>query len=254
MSTLAPSTCRIQLFRHPYDRFHAYEPAACVDLRKIAGAVLLWRLEDSSSQETEFDELKQRPPALPLIVLLPPPRDIRRTLPLLNAIGALHPRAVLPAGPLGTPDHLRHVLAAPPLSLADAVTSLLMRRGVVSSRTIRREVHRIFELAPETPSIARLARRLYLSRRTLGRHFADAGLPVPSHWLQFARLLHVSINLQNETTAVFRIAARAGYPDGFTMSNQMKRLIGVRPTEVRAKLGWEWVVEAWLTKEHSGAD
>jgi transcriptional regulator GlxA family with amidase domain len=93
---------------------------------------------------------------------------------------------------------------------------------------------------------------MYISRRTLGRHFALSGLPVPSHWLQFARLLHVSIQLQNETGAAFRIATRAGYPDGFTMSNQMKRMIGYRPTEVRNWLGWEWLLEAWLRREGLG--
>jgi hypothetical protein len=33
------------------------------------------------------------------------------------------------------------------------------------------------------------------------------------------------------------------------MSNQMKRLIGHRPSEVRELLGWEWLVEAWLKQE-----
>jgi AraC-like DNA-binding protein len=250
MPVLASTTCRIRLFRQPYEQFETFDPAARLDLPDIAGSALLWWLEDAATQEAEFEQLRARPLALPLIVLLPPPKEIRRTLPLLNTLGALHPRAVLPAGPLGAPDHLRHALAAPPLSLADAVTSFLVARGVIRNRSVRREIHRIFELAPEVGSIAKLSRRLYTSRRTLGRHFAKLGLPVPSHWLQFARLLHVAINLQNETTAVFRIAARTGYPDGFTMSNQMKRLTGYRPTEVRVKLGWEWLVEAWLRKEN----
>jgi transcriptional regulator GlxA family with amidase domain len=125
----------------------------------------------------------------------------------------------------------------------------LKRRGLLTDEALEREVKRIFELAPEISSVTRLARRMYTSRRTLGRHFAISGVPVPSHWLQFARLLHITILLQNESSAVFRIATRAGYPDGFTMSNQMKRLIGHRPTEVRAWLGWEWVIEAWLQRE-----
>jgi hypothetical protein len=33
------------------------------------------------------------------------------------------------------------------------------------------------------------------------------------------------------------------------MSNQMKRLIGYRPSDIRACLGWEWIVEAWLRRE-----
>ena len=43
-----------------------------------------------------------------------------------------------------------------------------------------REVKRIFELAPEISSVTKLARRMYTSRRTLGRHFALSGVPVPS--------------------------------------------------------------------------
>ena len=105
------------------------------------------------------------------------------------------------------------------------------------------------ELAPEVASISKLSRRMYTSRRTLGRHLSAAGLPVPSHWLQFARLLYISVQLQNDSSAIFRIACRAGYPDGFTMSNQMKRLIGYRPSDIRACLGWEWIVEAWLRRE-----
>ncbi|HEX7118323.1 MAG TPA: hypothetical protein VF212_06020, partial [Longimicrobiales bacterium] len=68
-------------------------------------------------------------------------------------------------------------------------------------------------------------------------------------WLQFARLLYAIVHLHAERSTVFRIAARAGYPDGFTMSNQMKRMIGHRPTEVRSLLGWEWVVECWIRHE-----
>lgn len=249
MSHHVSATSRIHLFRHPYQRFESYLPADLSDIEAIAGSALVWWLEDSRDQEAEFENLRVRPHGLPLIILLPPAREIRRTLPLLNYVGALNPRAILPGAILGTTENLRHVIAAPPRSLSDAVTAYLIQRDVIRSRTVRREVHRIFEFAPETGSISKLARKLYLSRRTLGRHLAAAGLPVPSHWLQFARLLHVAIHLQNETTAVFRIAGRAGYPDGFTLSNQMKRLTGFRPTDVRQRLGWEWVVEAWLRRE-----
>jgi AraC-like DNA-binding protein len=252
VSHLVSATPRIHVFRYPYERFERYIRAEFSGIENIAGSALIWWLEDSAAQEGEFEDLRTRPAGLPLIILLPPAREIRRTLPLLNYVGALNPRAVLPGAALGTTENLRHALSAPPRSLADAATSYLMHRGIVNTRTVRREVHRIFEFAPETGSVSKLSRKLYLSRRTLGRHLTAAGLPVPSHWLQFARLLHVTINLQNETTAVFRIAARCGYPDGFTMSNQMKRLTGFRPTEVRQRLGWEWVVEAWLLREGLG--
>ena len=75
------------------------------------------------------------------------------------------------------------------------------------------------------------------------------GLPVPSHWLQLSRMLRLAFRLQNSDATVFSIAYESGYPDGFSVSNQMHRLIGYRPSQVREFLGWEWILEAWLRKE-----
>jgi len=250
MDSIAAGGCRLQAFKPPYDGFDI-DISALFTAGPACGRALIWWLQDGEAQREEYDLLATRPPGIPLIVLLPSANEIRQTLPLLPRVIDLYPRDVLPAPYLGTPEYLRQVLAAPPRSLSDTIVRYLTRRGVIDSEAIAKEIRRIFELAPEVRSVTRLARRMYTSRRTLGRHFALHGLPVPSHWLQFARLLHVAIQLQNESSAAFRIATRSGYPDGFTMSNQMKRMIGYRPREVRAWLGWEWVVEAWLIKENA---
>ena len=249
MGSATTEGIRLQVFGPPYTGF---TPTADELLRSRApacGKALVWWLVDGEQQIDEYERLAVRPPGLPLIVLLPAATEIKRTLPLLNRVIALLPKSVLPAPYLGTPEYLKQVLSAPPKSMSESVTRYLKRRGVLKSEEMTREVKRIFELAPEIVSVTRLARRLYTSRRTLGRHFAVKGVPVPSHWLQFARLLHVTVQLQNDSSAIFRVATRMGYPDGFTMSNQMKRLTGYRPTEVRAWLGWEWVLEAWLQRE-----
>jgi AraC-like DNA-binding protein len=236
-------------FNPPYDRLK--QCAGKLNDHPVVepGTAVVWRLLDAGRQESEFEQLRARACGLPLIVLLPPPSEIIATLPLLNLVPLLLPKGVLPDGRLATPGRLRAMLAAPPKCLSDSVAIYLGRRGVLPEKQLRLEVHRIFDLAPDVASISTLARRLYTSRRTLGRHLTGAGLPVPSHWLQFARLLHVAIQLQNDNATIFRVAARTGYPDGFTMSNQMKRLLGVRPTVVRRHLGWEWLVETWLMRE-----
>jgi len=64
-----------------------------------------------------------------------------------------------------------------------------------------------------------------------------------------ARLLRVAAKLQNTEATVASIAIDHGYPDGFSVSNQMERLIGHRPSEIRERLGWEWILEAWLKRE-----
>jgi AraC-like DNA-binding protein len=242
----------IARFSPPYEQFAPQPLVALGGFADWRGCALIWRLTDASAQWTEYAWLSDRPPGLPLMVLLPHPDDIGRTVPLLRRVRDLRPRAVVPGAILGTPEHLRALLAAPPRSVAGVVTEYLRSRDVLRSETARREVHRVLELAPEVVSISQLARRLYTSRRTLGRHFAEWHLPVPSHWLQFGRLLHVCMHLHAEHTAVFRLAARAKYPDGFTLSNQMKRLLGYRPSEIRRLLGWEWIVEAWMEREGLG--
>jgi AraC-like DNA-binding protein len=252
MSSLpAAAEHTLSLFAPPYDALMPCDTGIIDELADVddwKGCALVWQLTGSDHDDM-YHALRRKAPGLPLLVLLPPPQEVHRMLGMLPAVRGLAPRMILPCGLIDTPVRLRQVLALPPRGVAAAVTQHLVRRGLLRSRKAVREFQRILELAPDTPSISLLSRRMYTSRRTLGRHFLTIDLPVPSHCLQFGRLLHVALQLHNDDGAVFRIASRLGYPDGFTMSNQMKRLIGYRPSEVRELLGWEWIVEAWLKRE-----
>lgn len=252
MSSLPAAAAQtLSLFTPPYDTTIPCGLEVLSELTDVddwKGCALVWQLT-GGDQEREYAALARKAPGLPLLVLLPPPTEVHRVLSVLPLVRLLHPRLILPFGIIDTPYRLRQVLALPPRGLANDVTQYLMRRGLLRTRRELKEFNRIMQLAPDTRSITQLSRRMYTSRRTLGRHFSNKCLPVPSHCLQFGRLLHVALQMHNDDTAVFRIAARFGYPDGFTMSNQMKRLIGYRPSEVRELLGWEWLVEAWLKQE-----
>jgi AraC-like DNA-binding protein len=251
---VAPSQTRLALCQPPYTEFTPILADWRPPFIPLRGCGVIWWLVDAVEQQREHDWLRRRPAGLPLVVVLPLPHELPATLPLLSRLPALEPRAVLPTGGLVTPDHIRALLSDPPTQFAATFVGYLADRGLLRTDRIRREVRQIFELAPEVHSVSQLARRLYTSRRTIGRHFAAEGLPVPSHWLQIGRLLHVAIRLQNDTASLFRIAARFGYPEAFTLSNQMRRLIGWRPSEVRRCLGWEWIIESWLSTEtHRGA-
>jgi AraC-like DNA-binding protein len=116
-------------------------------------------------------------------------------------------------------------------------------------RDTARVIRRIVDLSGELRTISAVARSMYLSRRALGRRLMSRGLPVPSHWLHVGRLLRLALRLQNTDATVASVAFELGYPDGFSASNQMERLVGWRPSTVRERLGWEWVLEAWLKRE-----
>jgi AraC-like DNA-binding protein len=174
----------------------------------------------------EFEWILERPRGTGLVIILPPAEDIGSVARCIPRLSSVFPRAVLPCGPLAKPPALDRALSLMPRNLALAVTEYLARYSLVPDRNVLAEIRRVFDLAPRTPTIAMLCRHLYTSRRTLGRHFEASHLPVPSHWLQFARLLYVILKAQSEPTAIFRLATRQSYPDGFTLSNQMRRLIG----------------------------
>jgi len=213
----------------------------------LPGHALVWSPRAGVRGDV-LERLIDRLPGLPLFLVLPPPARVHELVPALGRLHELAPRAVLPDGPLADMEALKALLATHGRPLALEVTEYLLRRGLIPDAALA-AVKQVLELAGSTRSITALCRRMYLSRRTLGRHFELQGIPVPSHWLQMGRLLHVAARLQRERATAFRAAVGVGYPDGFTMSNQMKRLLGVRPTEVRDCLGWEWIVEAWVKAE-----
>jgi AraC-like DNA-binding protein len=255
MSSLPAAAAHpLSIFSPPYEKLVPCTPELIRELHVVddwKGSAIVWQLSSEQDAMRQYDSLRYKAQGIPLMVLLPPPKDIADLIDMLPLIRGLSPRMILPFGLFDTPYRLRQILAMAPRSIAVAVTDYLTRRGSLRTRKGIREFHRIMELAPETNSIAMLSRRMYTSRRTLGRHFAATSMPVPSHCLHFGRLINVAIQLQQEDSAIFEIASRFGYPDGFTMSNQMKRLIGYRPSEVRNLLGWEWIVEAWLKIERT---
>lgn len=243
-SPVAPQNTSLML--PPYDEL---VPPTQVQYCPNRGVAAVWFVREGS-QVAEREWLADRPNGVELVVVLPPASQIRSALPLLRDMTDLRPRGILPHSSIGTPEPIRLLLGSSPRDLSSAVVAHFTRAGILRNARIRALVAKIFELAPTIPSISHLSRKLYTSRRTLGRLFESEGLPVPSHWLQFARLMHVATIIQEKRDLpIFKAAIQVGYPDGFTMSNQMKRLIGCRPSDVRDNLGYEWIMEEWMARE-----
>ena len=240
----------LSLFAPPYRWLESLaEPAPpSASLRTIPGAALVWCLEEGDWGRS-FDVVRTRPGGVALIVVLPRAEDVAQDRDVLRVVELCRPHSILPYHPEPNPDDLRSLLRRAPEDLSIEVTDYLTWRGIVVDGDTRRLIRRTIEVAGEIRSVSALSRMLYLSRRALGRRFLSRGLPVPSHWLHFGRILRATLRLQATDETLFTIACDLGYPDGFALSNQMHRLIGIRPTVARECLGWEWVMESWLKKE-----
>ncbi len=212
------------------------------------GFALIWNL-GAGEWASEALAVRGRPPGVSLMVLLPPVPELRGRERQLHLIEQCRPQSVLPFMEELDPEELVAVLRRFPAEFAVEVTDYLTWRGVDMDMDTRRLVRRTLELSEEMRTVAGLARAFYMSRRALGRRFLTRGLPVPSHWLHFGRVLRACIRLQDPSASLFSVGCDLGYPDGFALSNQMRRLTGLRPSLMRTCFGWEWIVESWLSLE-----
>ena len=212
------------------------------------GWSMTWNLGNERWRDGE-QLVTDRLAGIPLVIILPDGNDRLSVLRILRMIERTRPQVVLPHHHVPSPREIATVIRRPPTSLASSVTDYLDWRGIPLDPDTRKIVRRTLELSDRVQTITALARNLYMSRRALGRRLLAQSLPVPSHWLQIARILRVTLMLQNTDASLFRIATSLGYPDGFSLSNQMKRLCGIRPLEARQRLGWEWLFETWLARE-----
>lgn len=240
----------LHLLSFPYinlSPIHGGKQQLWVDGRK-PGSVLVWQVQPVVD-DRELDVVRHRPGGLPLILVLPPISDTSSDGKIVQLVEVTRPHGILPFHEELSAGELTAILRHPPDSLAVEFTDYLAWRGIPIDRETRQLIRKTVELSSEIRTISGLSRSLYMSRRALGRRFMSRGLPVPSHWLHIARLLRVAIHLQNSEESVLSVGYDLGYPDGFSLSNQLMRLTGFRPVDVRRCLGWEWLVEAWLRRE-----
>ncbi len=241
----------LSVFAPPYRALHAAprsEPAFREHLCDARGVALLWRL-GGPEQHRDFHLARSRPGGVSLICVLPPGADVAVSPEMLRIVELCRPTSVLPYHPEANLGELRRLCRRPPDDLPAEVVDYLAWRGIPLDQETRRLVRRMLELSGELRTVAAMARGLYLSRRALGRKLLSATLPVASHWLHFGRVLRASVLLQSTEASLFSVSCDMGYSDGFALSNQMKRLTGVRPSDVREYLGWEWILEGWLRRE-----
>jgi AraC-like DNA-binding protein len=239
---------RFYRFIPPYRRLHRIAgPQEVPDADSTSGSVLIWCM--GKGFEAFVSGAVGRPPGVALALVLPPIRLNVDQGSLLEVAEATRPTCILPYHPQPVAEDIVTLLRHPPDDLPGEVTDFLTWRGLVLSSEGKQLLRHTLGASEDLRSVSGLARSLHLSRRALGRRFAESGLPVPSHCLHFGRLLQCHVRAQASAESFAQVALCCGYPDGFSMSNQMNRMLGLRPTVATGRLGWEWMVELWIRRE-----
>ena len=233
----------------PYHRLTRIDVDDAPQVRE-GGWVMAWHL-GSPGWHRGAPAVAGRPAGVPLAIILPDGEDRLSVLRVLRAIEQSRPQAVVPYHEAPTAREIASVIRREPSCLASSVADYLVWRGIPLDPVTRSIIRRTVQLSSEVRTIGALSKNLYMSRRALGRKLLSSELPVASRWLHISRILRATITLQNSDASLFSIAVSLGYSDGFSLSNQMHRLCGIRPMDARERLGWEWVFETWLAKEAS---
>lgn len=135
-----------------------------------------------------------------------------------------------------------------PAAYNDSIIEHLVQRAIVQpdGRAVG-YVRSILEAPSEALRVSRVARRTYVSRRTLGRHLRREGVPAAIDWVALARAVRAHRTILRG--GPLRIAAAAaGYPDQFAMSNAIHRITGMRPSQLR-NLSSEALLDLWIARQ-----
>ena len=144
------------------------------------------------------------------IVILPATVDLDSEPQLLRVVEACRLHSILPFHHEPHVDDLTALLRREPEDLSVEIMDYLQWRDINVDIEVRRLIRKTIDLSSELRSVTALARSLYLSRRALGRRFLTNGLPVPSHWLHFGRVLRASLILQSSGMTLAEAASRFG--------------------------------------------
>ena len=91
----------------------------------------------------------------------------------------------------------------------------------------------MIRVAPDTPTVIELARRLRIRSSTLMSRFARAGLPSPKNYLAAIRLVHAAFLFDTTGYSVADVAYRLDYSSPQSFGRHLRAMLGVTALEFR---------------------
>ncbi len=108
---------------------------------------------------------------------------------------------------------------------------------------LRWAVETILREPATTHTVKALAERAGMDRRTCLRWFAKANLPPPSTMLTALRVIYAHRLLQDPGYSVEDVAAKLGYAQTRSFTQNVKEVFGLTPSQVRVSLSPEEALE-----------
>ena len=109
-------------------------------------------------------------------------------------------------------------------------------------------VEALVRLAPETPTVRRLAERLFVRPSTLMSRFVRSGLPSPKNYLAAVRLLHAALLFEVAGLSVADVAYRLEYSSPQSFGRHLRAMLGITASEFRGRFPFPVALEHFVER------
>ncbi len=184
-------------------------------------------------------------PSVPTVALVSQygPRSTE-TLLLLGASGVK--RVIDVTAPTGW-GHLRELLTQPVTRSTARIQGPVLAALTDMTLDTRLFLEAMIRLAPDTPTVRNLAKRLGVRPSTLMSRFARADLPSPKSYLAAIRLLHAAQLFEDSGLSIADVAYRLDYSSPQSFGRHVRSLLGITSTEFRHRFPFPVAVERFVT-------
>ncbi len=208
-------------------------------------AVLLSVQQCGPDQVDSVAHLIREFPSVPTVALVSQygPRATE-TLLLLGASGVK--RVIDVTAPTGWA-HLREILSQPVTRSVARIQGPVLAAITDITPDTRVFLEAMIRLAPDTPTVRNLSKRLGVRPSTLMSRFARAELPSPKSYLAAIRLLHAAQLFEDSGISIADVAYRLEYSSPQSFGRHVRSLLGITSTEFRHRFPFPVAVERFVT-------
>jgi AraC-like DNA-binding protein len=154
---------------------------------------------------------------------------------MLLRLGATGVRQVVDVTSPAGWSRLRQVVGQPATRAVARIQGPILDALVEAPADARLFMEALVRLAPETPTVRRLADRLYVRPSTLMSRFVRSGLPSPKNYLAAVRLLHAALLFEIDGLSVADVAYRLEYSSPQSFGRHLRAMLGITASEFRSR-------------------
>jgi AraC-like DNA-binding protein len=183
-------------------------------------------------------------PGIPTVALLSQ-HDAGATEMLLR-LGASGVRQVVDVTSPAGWSQLRTVVGQPATRAVSRIQGPILDALIDAPADARLFMEVMVRLAPEIPTVRKLAERVHVRPSTLMSRFSRSGLPSPKNYLAAVRLLHAAHLFEAGGLSVADVSYRLEYSSPQSFGRHLRTMLGITSSEFRQRFPFPLALDRFV--------